>query len=339
MHLHKLTTISSMARNSISIARSRLSLTNQHLAANRLTTNRCLSSASSPPVATEIININQGTKYTPDYKNYAVNKSTGKILSYFHDIPLDLNHETKEANMVVEIPRWSNAKFEIDTKSQGNPIKQDIKKGEVRFVKNLFPHHGYIHNYGALSQTWEDVTDKNAELNLFGDNDPLDVCEIGSEILATGSIVRVKILGSIALIDDGELDWKVIAINVNDPLAQELFDIHDLYVKCPGLLETTRQWFKDYKVPDNKPENDFAFSGVYKDQKETMEIVSKCNGSWKKLVNCEVKGENLPVIENSTLVDSPGYIGDFNKFKLLNNDYKGEAEIPLEVDKSHFVSN
>jgi inorganic pyrophosphatase len=33
-----------------------------------------------------------------------------------------------------------------------NPIKQDVKKGKLRFVNNCFPHHGYIWNYGALPQ-------------------------------------------------------------------------------------------------------------------------------------------------------------------------------------------
>jgi len=33
-----------------------------------------------------------------------------------------------------------------------NPIKQDIKKGKVRFVNNCFPYHGYIWNYGAFPQ-------------------------------------------------------------------------------------------------------------------------------------------------------------------------------------------
>ena len=38
-----------------------------------------------------------------------------------------------------------------------NPIKQDVKKGKVRFVKNCFPHHGYIWNYGALPQVNPDL--------------------------------------------------------------------------------------------------------------------------------------------------------------------------------------
>lgn len=54
--------------------------------------------------------------------------------------------------MVNEIPRFSNAKCEIATGEYMNPIKQDVKKGALRFVKNVFPLHGYMWNYGALPQ-------------------------------------------------------------------------------------------------------------------------------------------------------------------------------------------
>lgn len=37
----------------------------------------------------------------------------GQIISPFHDIPLYADAEKKIVNMVVEIPRWSNAKFEV----------------------------------------------------------------------------------------------------------------------------------------------------------------------------------------------------------------------------------
>jgi len=33
-----------------------------------------------------------------------------------------------------------------------NPIKQDVKKGKLRFVRNCFPHKGYLWNYGAFPQ-------------------------------------------------------------------------------------------------------------------------------------------------------------------------------------------
>lgn len=33
-----------------------------------------------------------------------------------------------------------------------NPILQDTKKGKLRFVRNCFPHKGYLWNYGAFPQ-------------------------------------------------------------------------------------------------------------------------------------------------------------------------------------------
>ena len=41
---------------------------------------------------------------------------------------------------------------QISKEEKLNPIKQDTKKGKLRYVKNIFPHHGYIWNYGALPQ-------------------------------------------------------------------------------------------------------------------------------------------------------------------------------------------
>lgn len=41
---------------------------------------------------------------------------------------------------------------QIATKELLNPIKQDVKKGALRYVANIFPHKGYIWNYGAIPQ-------------------------------------------------------------------------------------------------------------------------------------------------------------------------------------------
>lgn len=34
-----------------------------------------------------------------------------------------------------------------------------------------------------------------------------------------GEVIKVKVLGTLALIDEGETDWKVIVINTEDPEA------------------------------------------------------------------------------------------------------------------------
>lgn len=160
--------------------------------------------------------------------------------------------------MVVEIPRWTNAKVEvtrsvqwdgtfscstntqISTGEKYNPLKQDIKKSKPRFVRNCFPYKGYIWNYGALpqvilgqqadfqwvltsdTQTWEDPTYIHAETNAKGDNDPIDVIEIGQAIGKQGEIKQVKVLGVMAMLDEGETDWKVLAIDINDPMASKV---------------------------------------------------------------------------------------------------------------------
>jgi inorganic pyrophosphatase len=46
-------------------------------------------------------------------------------------------------------------------------------------------------------------------------------------------------LGVLAMIDDGELDWKMIAINSEDPLFAQLNDIGDVETKCPGTISGT----------------------------------------------------------------------------------------------------
>ena len=47
-------------------------------------------------------------------------------------------------------------------------------------------------------------------------------------------MIKVKLLGAVALIDEGETDWKVLAIDVEDPLAAEIDDIAGLEAKMPG---------------------------------------------------------------------------------------------------------
>lgn len=42
------------------------------------------------------------------------------------------------------------------------------------------------------------------------------------QVCSRGEVIKVKVLGILAMIDEGETDWKVIAINVDDPEAKDL---------------------------------------------------------------------------------------------------------------------
>lgn len=50
-------------------------------------------------------------KHTLDYRCYL--EQNGQPVSPFHDIPLYANEQQTVLNMIVEIPRWSNAKLEV----------------------------------------------------------------------------------------------------------------------------------------------------------------------------------------------------------------------------------
>jgi nucleosome-remodeling factor subunit len=226
--------------------------------------------------------IERGIPNTDSYQVFI--KDSAGCISPFHDIPLVANAEAKTYNAVIEVPRWTNAKMEIDTKSPLNPIIQDKKKGKLRYVANSFPHHGYIWNYGCLPQTWENPNHTDESTGCKGDNDPVDVCEIGHRVCERGDVIEVKLLGTLAMIDDGETDWKMMVIDINDPLAASLSSLDDVEKAMPGFLQATREWFRIYKMPDGKPENKFAFDGEYQNVEFSHKIVEETHGFWKKLV-------------------------------------------------------
>lgn len=276
-----------------------------------------------------------GAANTTDYKVYL--ERNGKIVSPFHDIPLYANPEKTILNMVVEVPRWSNAKLEISKTEHLNPIIQDTKKGKLRYVRNCFPHHGYIHNYGAFPQTWEDPNFTSPETKAKGDNDPLDVCEIGEQVAYTGQVKQVKVLGVMALLDEGETDWKIIVIDVNDPLAPRINDIEDVEIHLPGLLRATNEWFRIYKIPDGKPENQFAFSGECKNKKYAEDVVNECRESWETLIKGQATDSKGISLTNTTL-SSTGFYSEAASKEVPAASPKPAAPVDKSVDKWFFIS-
>lgn len=257
---------------------------------------------------------------TGDFK-YFFSKDGFGVLNPLHDIPLFADKEAGVYNFICEIPRWTNAKLELHTKSPLAPIVQDTKKGKKRFVHNVYPYKGYIWNYGCFPQTWEDPTQVHMETGALGDGDPLDVCEIGGHACEVGEVMQVKVLGVLGMIDEGEMDWKIIAINVRDPLAKEMNDIDDLYRMVPGLLHATFSWFRTYKVPDGKDLNVFAFREQVQSAHYAKEVIDECYESWKKLISGEVSHKNHNCL-NTTLSDSKFYITPEKAREIVNDAVK-----------------
>jgi len=276
-----------------------------------------------------------GAPNTLEHRIYI--EKDGVPVSPFHDIPLYANEQKTLLNMIVEIPRWTNGKLEISKEELLNPIKQDIKKGKLRFVRNCFPHKGYLWNYGAFPQTWEDPNTIHPETKAKGDNDPLDVCEIGELVGHPGQIKRVKVLGIMALLDEEETDWKVIVIDEKDPLAPKLNDIEDVERHLPGLLRATNEWFRIYKIPDGKPENQFAFSGECKNKKYAMDVIRECAEAWEKLITGKADPNSIS-LSNLTVSHSSHRVDPSQIPPIPANENPPAASIDPSVDKWFFIS-
>ncbi|RZS17639.1 hypothetical protein BHM03_00049807 [Ensete ventricosum] len=72
----------------------------------------------------------EGLPETLDYRVFFLDGS-GKKVSPWHDVPLHVGDGV--FNFVVEIPKVSSAKMEVATDEPFTPIKQDTKKGKLRY--------------------------------------------------------------------------------------------------------------------------------------------------------------------------------------------------------------
>ncbi len=139
-----------------------------------------------------------------------------------------------------------------------------------------------LFNYGFLPQTWEDPDLVHPEAGAGGDNDPLDVVELGMRAWPVGSVIRVKPLGIMAMLDGGETDWKLLTIAVTDPVAPMLADIDDVNMHMPGAVAATHRWFRLYKWPQT---NSFAFGGKALNRAYAERIIAETHAAWRKLVD------------------------------------------------------
>jgi len=233
----------------------------------------------------DVNTITQEQYGTEEFSLYLKDGST--TVSPWHDLELYADASLKNiVNLVTEIPMFSTAKMEVQKSLPSNPIKQDMNKdGSVRFYTYGTP----FFNYGMLPKTWEDPNEPGPT-GAGGDNDPLDVMEVGTGPLPMGSVVPCKILGALTLLDEGETDSKIICIRASDPLSSRIRDIHDLDVEKPGTLNRLKQWLKRYKTSDGKPENTLA-SEEPSTPEEAIGLVEETHARWEALVGDHALGD------------------------------------------------
>ena len=140
----------------------------------------------------------------------------------WHTIPPgEGNNSPKTVNAIIEIPKGSKCKYEID---------KDY--GLLRLDRVLFSSVMYPANYGFIPQTYCD------------DNDPLDILVICSQEVVPMCLLEAKVIGVMHMVDKGERDDKIIAVAAKDMSVNYINDILDL---PPHTEAEITRFFEDYK--------------------------------------------------------------------------------------------
>jgi len=147
-------------------------------------------------------------------------------LHAWHDIYVDEMLVEREFPVVIEVPKGSKNKYELDKET-----------GFLRLDRVLYSAVHYPANYGFIPRSFCD------------DGDPLDALVLGQEPVYPLTIVEARAIGVMRMRDDKGIDDKIIAINVRDPAVSDYTDRTQLPLHVEREL---KRFFQDYKVLENK---------------------------------------------------------------------------------------
>ncbi|KAK3604826.1 hypothetical protein CHS0354_000488 [Potamilus streckersoni] len=158
-------------------------------------------------------------------------------------------------NAIIEISKGSKLKYEIDKET-----------GLLCVDRVLHSPMMYPANYGFIPQTHCD------------DGDPLDVLVLCQENIQPTTLVKVRLIGVMKLLDGGELDDKLIAVTLGDPSFVTCESIDDLY---PNFLDELKHFFTEYKRLEKKKIVEvLSFGGIEEAEKTVAQAIS----DYKKLM-------------------------------------------------------
>jgi inorganic pyrophosphatase len=169
----------------------------------------------------------------------------------WHEVSIGDN-PPENVNAIIEIPKGSRAKYEIDKDS-----------GLIKLDRVIYASMYYPLNYGFIPQT------------LGEDHDPLDIVVLTQVTVVPRCLIPSRVIGVMQMIDRGEADDKIIAVAEQDPSVSHLTDVKDL---PDHLRAELKHFFENYKTLENKTVIVDEFLG----KAEAMDIINTSIAFYKE---------------------------------------------------------
>jgi len=148
-------------------------------------------------------------------------------------------------NVIIEIPRGSKNKYEIDKES-----------GLIKLDRAMKSSQDYPFDYGFVPQSfWED-------------DDPLDVILLTTCPLHPGILVEARPVAVMWMTDGGDGDDKIIAVPKNDPRFDHINDLQDVN---KHTIKEIQHFFETYKSIEDK---EVKVSGV-DGREKALEVINR----------------------------------------------------------------
>ncbi|MEK7509544.1 MAG: inorganic diphosphatase [Patescibacteria group bacterium] len=167
-------------------------------------------------------------------------------MNLWHDVPLGKN-APDEINVIIEIPRGSSNKYEIDKET-----------GLIKLDRANYGPTPYPFDYGFAPQT------------LWEDGDALDVIVLSSFPIHPGILVPVRPVALMKMTDTGESDDKIIGVPVDDRRWEDVVDVGDLNKHA---LKEIKLFFETIKQLKKKPS--VVTVHEFKGKVEALEAIKK----------------------------------------------------------------
>ncbi len=175
-------------------------------------------------------------------------------MNLLHDISLGTK-VPEEINVIIEIPKGSHNKYEINKENS-----------LVELDRANYSDAAYPFDYGFAPQT------------LWDDGDALDVLVLTTYPLLPLTLVKVRPVGVMEMIDEGESDHKIVAVPVKDKRWEDVKDLEDLN---KHTLKEIMHFFETYKALKG---GEVVVSG-FKGKTEAYAAIEKSIELYKKEFN------------------------------------------------------